>query len=155
MRSFSYFIVLFLGAIGGKYAMGLITAYLWLAILQSFRAPSSTASIAIAYLLSIPGWLFVLFLLFRIYICIRQKQITIPVRYKDTYYKIGLTVALLFTLAVLITTLSALVIPAGGMSGVPLVMVLLPLCIISIFLTLRFEIPAIHDYIRGAVSEKE
>ena len=150
MRSFSYFSILVLGTYFGYQAIGIAKLYLWVGILENFGSPSPTVSKIIIYLLSVPGWAFTLFVIFRVYVCLKQKQIVIPQSYTGMYYTIGLVIASLSLLAFLGTVVSSLGLPAGGVSGVPLAMVLLPIGVVSVVLMLRFEIPEIRGRLRNA-----
>lgn len=150
MRSLSYFVVIALGTYIGYHFIGLAALYFWVGIIENIQTPSPTTAKIIIYLLSTPGWAFMLFLLFRVYICVRQKQIIVPSSYTGLYYKIGIVIAFVSFLAFLGTFVSALGLPAGGMSGAPLAMVIFPAGLISAALMLRFEIPEIWRHLCNA-----
>jgi len=111
--------------------------------------PPAAVTTVVAYTSYIISWFFVLILLFRVFICVQRRNIIIPSEYVDGFYTAGKITVTVFCLAVLLTFISAYT-PFGGMFGIPLGVVLLPIALTSMVIALHCEVPVIRTFIRGS-----
>jgi hypothetical protein len=148
MKATSYFLILLLATFSGNKLIGIASVYLWVFILGNIGTPSSLVSTIVAYTFYIISWVFVPFLVFRIYLCIQHKQFLIPVQYTGGLYRAGIIAIMLFCLTFLAAFLIAMGLP-GKISGIPMVMLLLTTGLISIVVTLRCEVPSVRSFLHN------
>ena len=148
MKSLSYFLILITATYLGKSFIGIASVYIWVYFLSNFGTPSTTVSTIVAYTSYIFSWFFVLFLIFRSYVCIKNKKILIPEEYSGGVYITGAVTMSLFCLVVLITFVSAFGF-LSGVTGVPIGMVLIPAGLISMIITFRCELPSVRKFIQN------
>jgi len=151
MKTISYFLTLITATYLGKSFIGIASVYIWVYILSNFGTPPSLVSTTVAYISYILSWIFALFLIFRIYLCIDKKQLLIPEEYSGAIYIVGATIITLFALAILVTFVSAFGF-LNGLSGVPVGLTLVPAGLVSMFITLRCEVPSIRKFFNNRTS---
>ncbi len=148
MKALSYFLILITATYLGKSFIGIASVYIWVYILSNFGTPPTTISTIVAYTSYIFSWVFSLFLLFRIYVCIKNKKLLIPEEYSGNVYIIGAVTISLFCLVIFITFVSAFGF-LTGMTGIPIGIILIPAGLISMIITFRCEIPSVRKFIKN------
>jgi hypothetical protein len=144
-KPISYFLMLIFGNIIGYYIVSKILSPIYVLLIYLFKGMSPETFHILQSVFIIPNMLFIVFLLFRIYVCFKHKKIVIPTNFTGKLFVTSTIFGLLAFMAILFLIYAMLTLPGGSISGVPLALILLPASFIGFYVTLKCEVPAIKN----------
>jgi hypothetical protein len=146
MKGFIYFSILILGAIFGYLILSALLAPVQIYAMKLASNVSHELMELVFYTFIIPKLAFAGFLIFRLFVCIKNKTILLPDNFKGGKYIVSIIAAAISWVAIIFTIIYAKTAPIGSMSGVPLALVIMPTGLIAFYIMLKSELPAIKKY---------